>query len=51
MMKTEKDHIVALDTFVFDSETGMGLSSTKAKRLDQALLRYNKENGLMKSAL
>jgi glycyl-tRNA synthetase len=46
MMKTEKGHIVAQDTFVFDSDTGMGISSTKAKRLDQALLRYNKEKGL-----
>ncbi len=46
VMKTEKEHIVAQETFVFDSETGMGLSSTKAKRLDQALHRYNKEKGL-----
>ena len=46
VMKTDKDHIVAQETFVFDSDTGTGLSSTKAKRLDQALLRYNKEKGL-----
>ena len=48
-MKTDKDHIVAQDTFVFDSDTGTGISSTKAKRLDQALLRYNKEKGLNES--
>jgi glycyl-tRNA synthetase len=43
-MTDSAGYIIAQEAFVSDSDTGMGLSSTKSKRLDQALFRYNKAN-------
>jgi len=37
--------VIACETFIEDAETGVGLSKTQAKRLDQAAIQYQKEHG------